>query len=186
MRRKLAEQAFVEEPMIMENVFAALHDREQATIIDEEVSRLPEHLRSAVVLCCLEGKSRSEVAEELECTDAAIKSRLTRGRRLLRMRLARRGIGLTVVLALLAKTAEQAGAAPAQSLLDATVAASCQIVPDPPILHLTDALGFDGGLATLRSPFVVKTLWLVVIAMAAFVGVSLVASILRAESTTHG
>ena len=78
-RTKRPEQAFVEEPEAVDNVFSQLRDREQAMILDEEVSRLPEQRRSAVIRCCLEGKTRSQAAEELECTDASIKSRLDTG-----------------------------------------------------------------------------------------------------------
>jgi len=167
-RSRRAEQTIVEEPETMDNVFAELQDREQAMILDEEVSRLPKQLRSVVVLCLLEGKSRSEAAEELECTDASVKSRLTRGRRLLRMRLARRGIGLTVVLALLTKTVEHAGAAPPASILEAAFQAGVQTVPEAPLWSLGDRFGngFGGEGWALRAPFT----WVVAFAIALFGG----------------
>jgi len=151
-RCKRAEQAFVEEPEAVDNVFSKLRDREQAMILDEEVSRLPEQLRSALILCCLEGKTRNQAAEELECTDAAVKARLTRGKRLLRMRLARRGIGLSVVLALLTKGAEQASAAPPLSLMESTLASAVATVPQPPFTDITNLLNAEGLASWLRTP----------------------------------
>lgn len=75
---------------------AADHER---TIVDEELSRLPEQLRLPVFLCCLEGRTREEAAEILGWSIGSVKGRLERGRQQLRRRLLLRGVSLTIVLA---------------------------------------------------------------------------------------
>jgi RNA polymerase sigma factor (sigma-70 family) len=61
-------------------------------LLREEVSRLPENYRLAVVLCYLEGKTNQEAAAQLRCPIGTIKGRLSRARRVLRNRLSRRGL----------------------------------------------------------------------------------------------
>lgn len=68
--------------------------RELFHALDEEIERLPVALRLPIILCCLHGRTRDEAAEAIGCSVAAIKSRLERGRSILRRRLERRGIGL--------------------------------------------------------------------------------------------
>ena len=65
---------------------------ELASLLDEELARLPEAFRSAIVLCDLEGLTHEEAARDLRCPVGTIKSRLSRGRERLRGRLARRGL----------------------------------------------------------------------------------------------
>jgi RNA polymerase sigma factor (sigma-70 family) len=64
-------------------------------VLDEEISRLPEKFRSAVVLCELEGFGHDEAARQLACAVGTVKSRLSRAREKLRSRLIRRGVAPT-------------------------------------------------------------------------------------------
>ena len=60
--------------------------------LHEELARLPEAYRSAVVLCHLEGLSHEEAAHRLGCPLRTLQSRLLRARARLRENLARRGV----------------------------------------------------------------------------------------------
>jgi RNA polymerase sigma factor (sigma-70 family) len=65
--------------------------REGCTVLDEELSRLPEKYRNPLLLCGLEGKTRDEAAQQLGWSLSTFKRRLEKARQLLRTRLARRG-----------------------------------------------------------------------------------------------
>src|SRR5262249_46001405 len=73
-------------------------DGELSGAVDEELERLPERMRVAFVLCCLEGMTSAEAARELGCPVGTIDSRLHAARARLRDRLTRRGLGPTAVL----------------------------------------------------------------------------------------
>ena len=60
--------------------------------LDEELARLPDRYRSAVVLCDLDGLTQDSAARALGCPVGTVASRLSRGRERLRERLARRGL----------------------------------------------------------------------------------------------
>ncbi|HEY1187670.1 MAG TPA: sigma-70 family RNA polymerase sigma factor [Gemmata sp.] len=64
-------------------------------VLDEELARLPEKLRVAVVLCDLEGRSQREVARHLNVPPATLATRLASARRTLAARLTRRGVTLS-------------------------------------------------------------------------------------------
>jgi RNA polymerase sigma factor (sigma-70 family) len=66
---------------------------ELAGAVDEELERLPDPMRVAFVLCCLEGLTSAEVARELGCPVGTVDSRLHAARARLRDRLTRRGFG---------------------------------------------------------------------------------------------
>src|SRR5262245_3038911 len=73
-------------------------ERERCSVLLEEVRRLPERYRAAVVLCCLEGRSGAEAAAELGCPRGTIDSRLHWAKQRLRERLTRRGVAPAVAL----------------------------------------------------------------------------------------
>jgi RNA polymerase sigma factor (sigma-70 family) len=97
--------------------------RDVAPILDQEVQRLPEIYRSALVLCDLEGKTRNEAARLLGCPEGTLSTRLMRGRELLAKRLTRRGITLSAGGLGLVLGQQQLSAAPSASLLKSTVGA---------------------------------------------------------------
>ena len=67
---------------------------ETLRVLDEEIDRLPERCRRAVVLCYLEGLTAAEAAGRLGCPTGTVESRLASARRRLSARLSRRGVTL--------------------------------------------------------------------------------------------
>jgi hypothetical protein len=76
------------------------------------------------VLCCLEGRTCDEAAQELGWSLGSVKGRLERGREVLRSRLVRRGLELTAALAATVLPQQGArGSVPARLLAATTRAA---------------------------------------------------------------
>ena len=89
----------------------ARHDQ---AVADEELNALPETLRAPLVLRYLAGKSNAQVATELGITITALEGRLKRGKQHLRMRLIRRGVTLSALVAMLKATRVYAADVPAE------------------------------------------------------------------------
>jgi RNA polymerase sigma factor (sigma-70 family) len=68
-------------------------------VLDQELHRLPAKYRAPLVLCYLDGQTHNQAAEELGCPVGTVRSRLSRGRDLLRRRLTRRGYVSTASVA---------------------------------------------------------------------------------------
>lgn len=73
-----------------------LSRRESQCVLDEEVARLPERYRAAVVLCYLQGVTYEVAARTLHLPLGTLATRLTRAREILRTRLLRRGVSLAI------------------------------------------------------------------------------------------
>jgi WD40 repeat protein len=98
--------------------------RDLQTVVDEELGRLPEKFRAPLILCCLEGRSREEAAQQLGWSPGRLKGRLERGRQMLRSRLLRRGVTPSLVLGASLLLEGQAGAAVPATLREACVRAA--------------------------------------------------------------
>jgi RNA polymerase sigma factor (sigma-70 family) len=81
-------------------------------LLDQELSRLPDKYRVAIVLCELEGKTRKEAARQLGVPEGTLAARLARGRVMLAKRLARHGLAVSSgsLAAVLAPNAASASA----------------------------------------------------------------------------
>jgi RNA polymerase sigma factor (sigma-70 family) len=80
--------------------------REVVTVLSDELARLPESLRAPLLACYFEGLTQDEAAGRLGWKVRTLKARVDRGRKLLRSRLARRGIDLSAALAAAALVAD--------------------------------------------------------------------------------
>lgn len=87
-RRKVVEQAVRRDPAIMAVSNPNGHDSD----LWDEVDRLPDAQRTAVVLCYLEGLTHEQAARRLGWPVGTVHSRLARARERLRGRLERRGV----------------------------------------------------------------------------------------------
>jgi RNA polymerase sigma factor (sigma-70 family) len=120
-------------------------------VLDQELGRLAEKYRIAVVLCDLEGKTRTEVARQLGWAEGTVASRLARGRGILAKRLARRGFAGTLVAAALTGGAVPACVPSSLVVSTVTAASSCaaRIAAAGGMLSATLATLTEGGLQSM-------------------------------------
>jgi RNA polymerase sigma factor (sigma-70 family) len=111
----------------VEDPRADAESNELCSALHEELSRLPEKQRAAVILCYLEGQSTEEAARRLNCPRGTILSRLAHARERLRGRLARRGLEVTGAMLLATLSRQTLSAAPSAALIDPTVRAALSV-----------------------------------------------------------
>jgi RNA polymerase sigma factor (sigma-70 family) len=97
-RQQIHEVAMHDEHVDAHDALDAVRRHSLVRSLLDEVDRLPGQYRDALVLVYLEGKTYAQAAGELECTAAAVRGRLTRGKRLLRTRLIRQGVSLAAAM----------------------------------------------------------------------------------------
>jgi len=79
----------------------AFLDHDEYRILHEEVARLPEKYRAAVVLCYFEGLTHDQAAASLRWPVGTVRGYLARARDLLRTRLVRRGVAPALAISML-------------------------------------------------------------------------------------
>ncbi len=100
-----------------------------ATILDEEIAKLPDATRDAVILCELQGLSRKDAAARLGIAEGTLSSRLASARKTLAAKLQARGVVLSIALASAVVSAD---------LVAATVAAGTGVSLTSVVVSLAD------------------------------------------------
>jgi RNA polymerase sigma factor (sigma-70 family) len=118
--------------------------REVQAVLHEELGRLAERYREPLVLCYLQGKTLDEAAARLGVGKSTLKTRLERGRTVLRARLVRRGLGSAGVLLAAAWPGAAEAGLPA-ALVGSTASAVWTVATDPAV-----AAAIPPSVAALR------------------------------------
>jgi RNA polymerase sigma factor (sigma-70 family) len=121
-RRSAREKQVTEmpEPAVAEQDLG----RDLRPLLDQELSRLPDAYREVIVLSDLEGKTRKDVARQLDLPEGTVGSRLARARAMLAKRLSRRGVTLSGGALAAALTQQAASAVVPNSVVNTTIKAA--------------------------------------------------------------
>ncbi len=118
--RQLSDNLNEEQMVVSDDPFEKLTSKFANQKTDEELHRLPEQLRTPMILRYLSGKNNAEIADHLGLSVSAVEGRLKRAKSKLRARLMRHGISVGAVVAALAVTRESEAAIP-DSLIESTI-----------------------------------------------------------------
>lgn len=134
-----------------------------AEILDAELANLPEHYRTAVVLCELEGLSRADAASRLGIPEGTLSSRLAKAKKLLEARLTKRGIAAGVATTALTQTT---GAALPPALVNALIQ---QVAGNGS--GLVSETAFAAATGVLKTMYLQKLKWATVVLTVILTGV---------------
>jgi RNA polymerase sigma factor (sigma-70 family) len=124
--------------------------------LDAALAKLPEKYRAALVLCYLEGKTQEEAARHLGCPLATLRTRVARGRKLLRDRLAKGGLTLSAAGLAALLIAGAAPAAPPAALARVAARAAVPFAAGQPAAALCSAQAAGLVAGGLRMMFLTK------------------------------
>jgi HlyD family secretion protein len=154
-RRRKHEHRFMERAASRSVEAGTPRDPDLDAAVQEEVNRLPEKYRAPVVLCDLEGRTHQEAARCLGWPIGTVKSRQSQGRRLIRDRLVRRGLGLAVAAAVAESLTQTAIATMPRKLSLSTVNAVMQQSD-----RLITGIGVSAHVLTLTQGVLRAMLWI--------------------------
>ena len=140
------------------------------TVLHEEIGRLPETYRAAVVLCDLEGLTQEQAAQRLGWPAGTVRSRLARGRGRLQIRLTRRGFAPFVGAVAALLTAEATTVAIPAALVEATVRAATLAAAGQTVVGAVSAAALSE--CVVRTMFMTRLKFIVAALLAIGVGAS--------------
>jgi RNA polymerase sigma factor (sigma-70 family) len=160
-RAKMARQTAVERKVVPEATgedltTEAVDRRILATVLDEELAKLPSTKRDPLVLVHLQGYTCKEAADKLGVPEGTLKSRMRDAYALLRPRLVRRGVALASTLPVLEALSQSAAQASVPTTLsEATVLAAMQYAGAKPTTAAASAQAVELAESVLRG----STVW---------------------------
>jgi RNA polymerase sigma factor (sigma-70 family) len=131
-------------------------------MLDEELARLPAKYREAIVLCDLEGRTRSEAAQQLGLPAGTVATRLATARTMLARRLTRHGTSLTGATLAAALAHQAASAGMPASVVSNTIRAAT-------LFAAGQATGGASGPAVALAEGVLRTMLLIKLRLATVV-----------------
>jgi RNA polymerase sigma factor (sigma-70 family) len=169
-RSQRREEELRAEPPLGEEALPMIHDRQMQHVLMEELATLPQRYRTPLVLRYLEGRSRRAIAEQTDSTVGQIQGRLARARRMLRSRLMRRGVSLSVAAAAATSATSSPACAALTPAMIETTAGNC--------LSLIKTGGASAATSTALqlAKEGVKTMWIASIAKTTTAAGALVAA----------
>jgi RNA polymerase sigma factor (sigma-70 family) len=156
-------------------------------LLDQELSRLPDKYRAAVVLCDLGGKTRKEAARQLQVPEGTLSTRLRTARAMLAKRLARHGLAVSAgaLAAVLSPQAASAGV-PA-SVLSSTIKAASLLAAGQAAAGVISAPAAALTEGVLKTMLVTKLKATAVVLLAAsLIGLGTAATAYRALASDQG
>jgi RNA polymerase sigma factor (sigma-70 family) len=149
-------------PMSHEQPEIVFTQRELETLLDDELNSLPDQYRAPLLLCYLEGQTQDEAASQLGWSRGTLRRRLEQGRQLLRTRLVRRGVTLSLGL-LTSAIAARAEAGVLSSLVHKTASASLQVAQGVSAAMSPNVAALaDWGMKTMWTTRKLVVFWLFV------------------------
>ena len=110
--------------------------REACSVLDAELSKLPEKWRQPLILCYLEGRTQDEAAEQLGCSPRTVRRRLEEAKNTLSNRLNEQGIAWTIALSTVLINECTASAALPPNVVVSTVDAASAIIAGEPLITI--------------------------------------------------
>src|SRR5262249_17995649 len=125
-------------------------------ILDEELARLPDKYRTLIVLSYLEGKTRKEVARQLDLPQGTVASRLAAARTMLGKRLSRRGIVVSQAVLGAVLSSQAALASVPMAVVSSTIKAATLVAAGRAVVGVISptVAALTGGV--LKAMFVTK------------------------------
>lgn len=158
-RRRRHEHGYAEMAVATYSVAGDLDDLK--TMLHEEIWRLPQRYRAAIVLCYFEGLTHEQAARQLGWPVGTVRSRLARGRERLRRQLTRRGLAPALGAGL---TASSKGTAVPTALVNSTLQAVMQFVA-----HKATTAGILSATTITLTKGALKTMFLTKLRVGAMV-----------------
>jgi RNA polymerase sigma factor (sigma-70 family) len=156
---------------------------------DEELTKVPDKYREAVILCDLQAKTRREAARELGCAEGTVASRLARGRALLAQRLARRGIGIGIGISAAAVASaglgESALAQVPPGLTASTTKAAALLAAGHAISAIVSSSIANATEGSLKSMFLIKLKSLATFTLVLSAGLSVAGLLYQVAAASH-